>query len=100
VSTKEQNLFDRWVSVKFDGKVVISASKKDQFVNFKISIINGKEYATKLGKAMSVQIDANDIDAIFAALQELKKQQPGGQQAPVASAKESGDEDDSAGGLS
>ena len=77
MSEREKPLLEKWISAKFDGKIVVSADKikkeGKEFVNFKLSIINGKEYTTKLGKAMSIQLDARDIDELIAALQQFDK---------------------------
>ena len=65
MSNNEDKLFEKWISAKFDAKLVISATKKDPYVNVSLSAINGKEYKTKLGNAMSMQLGANDIDEII-----------------------------------
>nr|MDO8112463.1 hypothetical protein [Candidatus Sigynarchaeota archaeon] len=100
MSAPEPALFEKWISVKFDGKLVVSATKKDQYVNFKLALIKGKEYTTKLGKAMSVQLDSNDIDDLVAALQQLKQYHAGDQKPQSASAKNTPEGEESAGDLS
>lgn len=73
MSQDENTLLEKWVSAKFDAKLVISATRKDPYVNVRLSAINGKEYKTKLGNAMSMQLGANDIDEIITALTEIKE---------------------------
>ena len=73
MSQNEEKLFEKWISAKFDAKIVISATKKEPYVNVSLSAINGKEYKTKLGNAMSLQLGANDINEMIAALTEIKE---------------------------
>ncbi|MHA1680035.1 MAG: hypothetical protein ACTSUE_03440 [Promethearchaeota archaeon] len=73
MASNEQPLFEKWISAKFEAKVVLSASKKGQYTNVRLSVINGREYSTKLGRAMSLQLGNNDIDEMIQALVEIKE---------------------------
>lgn len=56
-----ERLIEQWVNAKFDGKVVLSLVKRGIYLNPQLSIINGKEYTTKLGKATQVQLGLGDL---------------------------------------
>ncbi|MFW9995184.1 MAG: hypothetical protein ACFFD4_24315 [Candidatus Odinarchaeota archaeon] len=76
VDQVSETLHEKWINGKFDSKVVVSVTKKEQYKNIRISLINGREYTTKLGSAMSIQVDPRDIDELIASLQEAKKLVP------------------------
>ncbi|MFV2015581.1 MAG: hypothetical protein ACC656_09155 [Candidatus Heimdallarchaeota archaeon] len=59
-----ERLIEQWVNAKFDGKVVLSLVQRGPYLNPQLSIINGKEYQTKLGKATQVQIGLGDLRQI------------------------------------
>ncbi|MHA2296485.1 MAG: hypothetical protein ACXAEU_00750 [Candidatus Hodarchaeales archaeon] len=73
VDQVSETIHEKWLNGKFDAKIVVSVTKKDQFKNLRLSVINGREYSTKLGNAMSVQVDPRDIDDFIKSLQEAKK---------------------------
>ena len=56
-----QRLIEQWINAKFDGKIVLSLVQRGPYLNPQFSIINGKEYQTKLGKATQVQIGLGDL---------------------------------------
>ncbi|NHJ01371.1 MAG: hypothetical protein EAX86_04475 [Candidatus Heimdallarchaeota archaeon] len=72
MSGKTDTLFDKWINVRFDGKMVISVTQKGQYRNINLSMINGRSYKTKLGDAMSVQIGPSDLEEIITALTEVQ----------------------------
>ena len=72
MTQRPETLYDNWINAKFDGKMVVSVTKKDQYTNLGISVINGREYSTKLGKAMSIQLGPQDLDNMIEALNEVK----------------------------
>jgi hypothetical protein len=74
MSKKPESLFDRWINGKFDSKLIISVTQKDQFKNLGFSVINGREYGTKLGNAMSIQLGTNDLKELIETLQEVQTQ--------------------------
>ena len=65
-------IIEKWVSGKFDSKINISLTKKGDFLNPSISIINGKSYKTKLGEAMKMQLGYNEVETIIAVLKEIQ----------------------------
>lgn len=74
MSKRQESLFDKWINGQFDSKLVISVTQKDQFKNLRFSAINGREYSTKLGNAMSVQLGPNDVQELIDTLQEVQSQ--------------------------
>ncbi|MHA2224979.1 MAG: hypothetical protein ACXAC8_07230 [Candidatus Hodarchaeales archaeon] len=74
MSEKSNNLFEKWVNGRFDAKMVISVNQRNQFKNPGISIIGGRQYNTKLGGAMSIQLGPNDLQELITALQEVQTQ--------------------------
>jgi hypothetical protein len=73
MSQSSNVLFDRWINGKFDSKMVISVTQKEQYKNLGISLINGRSYSTKLGAAMSIQLEPNDLQELIEVLQEIQK---------------------------
>lgn len=69
-----ETLFDKWINAKFDGKLVVSVTKKDQFKNLGFSLINGRGYSTKLGNAMSIQLGPRELNELIEVLQDIKVQ--------------------------
>jgi hypothetical protein len=69
-----ETVFDKWINAKFEGKMVVSVTKKDQFTNLRLSLINGRSYTTKLGDAMSVQLAPNDLQDLIETLNEIQQQ--------------------------
>ncbi len=61
LSKKPENLFDKWINGRFDSKIVVSVTQKDQFKNLGFSVINGREYGTKLSNAISIQLGPKDL---------------------------------------
>ena len=74
MSKRPESLFDKWINGRFDSKIVISVTQKDQYKNLRCSVINGREYGTKLGNAMSVQLDPNVLQELIETLQEVQTQ--------------------------
>ncbi len=74
MSGKSDTLFDKWINVKFDGKIVVSVTQKGQYKNINLSVINGRSFSTKLGAAMSVQIGAKDLEEIITTLTDIQAQ--------------------------
>ncbi len=68
-----ESLFDKWINAKFDSKMVVSVTKKDQYKNLRLSLINGRSYTTKLGDAMSIQLGPNDLQDLIETLIEIQK---------------------------
>ena len=73
-SLATETIFDKWINAKFDGKMVVSVTKKDQYKNFRFSLINGHSYSTKLGDAMSIQLGPNDLQELITTLQDVQNQ--------------------------
>ena len=61
MSKQSDSLFDKWINAKFDSKMVVSVTQKDQYKNLRFSLINGRSYSTKLGEAMSLSAVENQI---------------------------------------
>ena len=68
MSKKDQLLYEEWIGAKFNSKLVVSASKNGEYINFRLSAINGKEYNTKLGRAMAITLGTNDVEKLISAL--------------------------------
>lgn len=66
-----QRIVEKWINAKFDGKIVASLVQRGQYYNPQISIIKGKEYETKLGKATQVQLGLNDVKDLVQTLNEI-----------------------------
>ena len=65
MSKQSDSLFDKWINAKFDSKMVVSVTQKDQYKNLRFSLINGRSYSTKLGAAMSIQLGPNDLQELI-----------------------------------
>ena len=54
--------------------------KREQYLNPQISVINGREYTTKLGKATQVQVGLNDLKKLVETctqiIQKLEENMP------------------------
>ena len=59
--SENKRIIEQWINAKFDGKIVLSLVQRGPYLNPQFSIINGKEYQTKLGKATQVQIGLGDL---------------------------------------
>ena len=59
---------EKWINGKFESKVVLSLVQREQYLNPQISLIKGREYETKLGKAMQVQLGLNDLRELASTL--------------------------------
>ena len=66
-----KRIVEQWINAKFDGKVVASLVQRGPYYNPQLSIIKGKEYETKLGKASQVQLGINDLRNLVNALNEI-----------------------------
>ncbi|MHA1970147.1 MAG: hypothetical protein ACW964_20435 [Candidatus Hodarchaeales archaeon] len=64
MSKRPESLFDKWINGRFDSKIVVSVTQKDQYKNLGFSVINGREYSTKLGNAISVQLGPKDLQEL------------------------------------
>ena len=69
--SENKRIIEQWVNAKFDGKIVASLVQRGQFYNPQISIIKGKEYETKLGKATQVQLGLGDVKRLVETLNEI-----------------------------
>jgi hypothetical protein len=74
MSQYSDKLFDKWINGRFDSKIVVSVTQKDQFKNLGFSVINGRSYSTKLGPAMSIQLGPNDLQELIEVLQDVQTQ--------------------------
>ena len=74
MSKQSDSLFDKWINARFDGKMVVSVTQKDQYKNLGFSLINGRSYSTKLGSAMSIQLGPNDLQELIDVLQDVQNQ--------------------------
>ena len=74
MSKHSDSLFDKWINAKFDSKMVVSVTQKDQYKNLRFSLINGRSYSTKLGSAMSIQLGPNDLQELIEVLQDVQNQ--------------------------
>ena len=74
MSKFSDKLFDKWINGRFDSKMVISVTQKDQFKNLGFSVINGRQYSTKLGPAMSIQLGPNDLQELIVVLKDVQSQ--------------------------
>jgi hypothetical protein len=68
---ENKRIIEQWINAKFDGKVVASLVQRGQFYNPQLSIIKGKEYETKLGKATQVQLGLGDLRNLVKTLNEI-----------------------------
>lgn len=62
------------INGKFDSKLVISVTQKDQHKNLGFSVINGREYGTKLGNVMFVQLGSRDLQGLIETLKDVQSQ--------------------------
>lgn len=69
--SENKRIIEQWVNAKFDGKIVASLVQRGQYYNPQISIIKGKEYETKLGKATQVQLGLGDVKRLVETLNEI-----------------------------
>ncbi len=74
MSERPKNLFDKWVNLRFDARMVVSVTQKNEFKNIGLSVINGRSYNTKLGNAMSAQLGPNELQDLITTLQEVQSQ--------------------------
>ena len=74
MSERPKNLFDKWVNFRFDARMVVSVTQKNEFKNIGLSVINGRSYNTKLGNAMSAQLGPNELQDLITTLQEVQSQ--------------------------
>lgn len=66
-----KRIIEQWTNAKFDGKVVASLVQRGPYYNPQLSIIHGKEYETKLGKATQVQLGLNDVKNLVSTLNQI-----------------------------
>lgn len=65
---KYTQIAKKWISARFDGKVVVTVSQNDKgFVNLQIATISKRAFKTKLGQCTSVAV----TPAILGELQEV-----------------------------
>lgn len=69
--SENKRIIEQWINAKFDGKVVASLVQRGQYYNPQLSIIKGKEYETKLGKASQVQLGLNDVRNLITTLTQI-----------------------------
>ena len=70
-SKETKRIIEQWVNAKIDGKVVVSLVQRGPYYNPQLSIIKGKEYETKLGKAAQVQLGLNDLKNLANTINEI-----------------------------
>jgi hypothetical protein len=73
MSQTDNKIVEKWLNGKFDAKLTISLVQRGNFLNPNISLINGREYKTKLGPAMSVQLGYNEIQDMIETLQLIQE---------------------------
>lgn len=73
MSQIDNKLVEKWVNGKFDARINISLVQRGNYLNPGISIINGKDYNTKLGPAMSVQLGYKEIQDMIETLQQIQE---------------------------
>ncbi|MHA1990843.1 MAG: hypothetical protein ACW981_03705 [Candidatus Hodarchaeales archaeon] len=73
MSQTDNKIVEKWLNGKFDAKVTISLVQRGNFLNPGISLIKGREYNTKLGPAMSVQLGYNEIQDMIETLQLIQE---------------------------
>ncbi|MFX0212275.1 MAG: hypothetical protein ACFFDT_40255 [Candidatus Hodarchaeota archaeon] len=71
IMAERDKIIEEWVNAKFDAKIVTDLSRKGEYLNISLSLINGKEYPTKLGSAMSVQLGIGDARTLYRALENI-----------------------------
>lgn len=71
--SENKPIIQQWINAKFDGKIVASLVQRGPYYNPQLSIIKGKEYETKLGKATQVQLGLNDVRSLVNTLQDIIK---------------------------
>ena len=71
--SQSTRIIEKWINGKFDAKVVLSLVQRDQFYNPQISLIKGREYETKLGKASQIQLGLGDLKEMVNTLNEIIK---------------------------
>ena len=69
--SENKRLIEQWINAKFDGKVVASLVQRGPYYNPQLSIIKGKEYETKLGRATQVQLGLGDLKNLVKTLNEI-----------------------------
>lgn len=69
--SENKRIIEQWINAKFDGKVVASLVQRGPYYNPQLSIIKGKEYETKLGKASQVQLGLNDVRNLITTLTQI-----------------------------
>jgi len=69
--SENKRIIENWINAKFDGKVVASLVQRGPYYNPQLSIIKGKEYETKLGKASQVQLGLNDVRNLITTLTQI-----------------------------
>ncbi|MFX1514377.1 MAG: hypothetical protein ACFFCQ_17520 [Promethearchaeota archaeon] len=68
---EREKIVEEWTNAKFDAKIVTALSRKGEFLNISLSVINGKQYETKLGPGMSIQLGIVDARALTRALENI-----------------------------
>lgn len=72
MSERPETLFEKWINGRFEAKMVISVTQRNQHKNPRISIIRGRTYSTKLGNAMSIQLGPNDLAEHITSLNDIQ----------------------------
>ncbi len=69
--SEREKVIEEWINAKFDAKIVLDLTRKGEYLNIGFSVINGKQYSTKLGPVMSVQLGIGDARALSKALENI-----------------------------
>lgn len=71
MSSNTETIHEKWINGKFESKIVLSLVKREQYLNPQISLIKGREYETKLGHAMQVQLGINDLREMASTIETI-----------------------------
>ena len=66
-----ESVKEQWLNAKFDARMIISLKRNGQYLNPSVSIIGGKQYNTKMGNAMQVQLGIKDLNALKKTIDEI-----------------------------
>jgi len=64
-------IIKKFVNGKFDAKILVSLTQKGNFLNPSITLMGGKEYKTKFGKSMNVQLKLDELKKMNKSISEI-----------------------------
>ena len=67
---KYEKMFNEFIQASFDADVSVSVTKQDRWVNISLALWNGKAFAVKDKKAMSVQLRRPAVKELIEKLQQ------------------------------